>query len=151
MIRYLPEVLRWCMPLAVGLMLASCSGIGNGLGGIFQQQCSTGTQQTIASPQNGQSNVSTSMGQVIVVANSNNNQLYNTYNQWTVNLVDNFGNLISGGRLALVPDPSGPHPYASDFYYSSSMPQLTPGRTYSASLLIAGGSCQAVPLGQFST
>ncbi len=137
--------------LATAMFLSACSTFGSGLGGIFQLPCNTGTQQQLASPFSGQTGVSPSIGQVTIVANGNSNQLYSNYNQWTVTLVDNLGAVYNGGHLALVPDPSGPHPYPSDFYYASSLPQLTVGRTYTASLGIPGGSCQSISMGSFST
>ena len=136
--------------VAGGLMLSSC-GAGGTIFGGGNQLCNTGTQTQLANPTPGQAGVSTSIGQTIMVANGNNNPLYGTYTQWQLTLVDNFGMVINGGRLALVPYPSGPHPYPSDFYYASSMPQLNSGRTYSASLGLPSGSCRAVSLGSFST
>lgn len=131
-----------------GPMLCSSSGsprIGPPL------VCSTGTQTQLASPTLGQTGVSPNVGQVIAVANGNTNTLYNSYAQWQVTLVDNFGNPTTGGQLRLVSDPSGPHPYPSDFYYSSSMPQLATGRTFSAFLSLTNGSCSPVSLGSFSS
>lgn len=137
--------------VAVCTTLAACSGGGLGFGGGGQQFCNTGTIQQLANPVNGQTGVSTTLGQIIIVASSNNNQLFNTYSQWNLTLVDNLNQIWNGGSLALVADPSGPHPYQSDFYYGSSIPQLAPGRTYTASLGLNGGSCKSIILGSFST
>ena len=150
MLRSLQLVPRWLAVVVCVCALSACSGANAGFGG-FQQVCNTGTQTQLVSPSPGQTGVSTTIGQITFVANGNNNQLYNTYTQWQITLVDNFQGVTSGGRLALVPDPSGPHPYPSDFYYASSIPQLQPGRTYSVTLSLPGGSCTAIPLGSFST
>ncbi|MDQ6781512.1 MAG: hypothetical protein M3Z37_10230 [Candidatus Eremiobacteraeota bacterium] len=130
--------------------LAACSGGGVGFGGVTRQVCNTGTQTQLASPLSGQTGVSPTTGQIIIVANGNNNQLYNTRSQWSLTLVDNLGGVINGGQLQLVPFPSGPHPYQSDFYYGSSV-SLVPARTYSVSLGLPGGSCSSIALGVFST
>lgn len=143
------DLSRWVVFVVVAAALTACSANGIGLGG--NQICSTGTQTQLTNPTSGQTGVSTTIGQIIFVANGNNNQLYSTYSQWQLTLVDNFSLVTNGGRLVLVPDPSAPHPYPSDFYYSSSIPQLSPGHTYSVSLGIAGGSCTSIPLGSFST
>jgi hypothetical protein len=141
--------------VAAGLCLlasTSCSGVGLP-GGIFGGllACNPGTQVQLASPAPNQSGVSSNIGQIIIVANGNSNTLYNTYAQWQFTVVDNFNNQLTGGSLNLVPDPSGPHPYASDFYYSSSIPQLTPGRTWNVELLQNGNSCTPASVGSFST
>ena len=150
MLRYLQLVPGW-LAVAVSICaLTACSASNGGFGG-GQQICNTGTQTQLASPTPGQTGVSTTIGQVIFVANGNNNQLGTTYTQWQLTLVDNFGTVINGGRLALVPDPSGPHPYPSDFYYASSIPQLSPGRSYTVTLGLPGGSCTSIGLGTFST
>jgi hypothetical protein len=131
------------------LLLGGCSSLGSTT--HFSMPCNTGTQVQLAGPSPSQSGVSPSIGQIIMVANGNSNQLYNTYSQWQITLVDNFGNPVTGGSLQLVSDPSGPHPYPSDFYYGSSIPQLNAGRTYNAYVSLNNGSCQPVSLGSFST
>ena len=142
---------------AFTLALAACGGGGRsyapGPGGPnpFVVQCDPQTQTQLANPQPGQFGVATNIGSVTIVANGNNNLLFSTYPQWLVTLVDNFGNTINGGPLNLVPFPNGPHPYQSDFYYSSSMPQLPAGRTWSAGLVESGQNCSPDFLGSFST
>jgi hypothetical protein len=125
--------------------LTGCTGL------YALSQCDTGTQEQLASPTPGQTGVSSTIGQIIMVANGNGNALYNSYGQWQITLTDNFGNTVVGGPLSLVPFPSGPHPYPSDFYYASSIQQLATGRTYTAFLVRIGGSCPSIPLGSFST
>ena len=139
---------RWLLALTCATALTSLPAC-QGLYGL--SQCDTGTQEQLASPTPGQTGVSTTIGQVIMVANGNNNALGNSYSQWQITLTDNFGNTIVGGPLNLVPFPSGPHPYASDFYYSSSIQQLASGRTYNAFLTRNGTPCPTIQLGSFST
>jgi len=146
--RFAPLILTVLCSLA----LASCAG-GGGPGGIFggPQVCNPGTQVQLASPAPYKNGVSTGVGQIIIVANGNNNILYNSYPQWQIVLADNFNGQTTGGSLNLVPDPSGPHPYPSDFYYSSSVPQLPVGRNWNVELVENGSSCTPASVGSFST
>ena len=135
--------------LAGALLLGGCSTLGSGiLGGLT---CNPGTQVQLASPTSNQTGVSPGIGSITIVANGNNNTLYSTYNQWQITLTDNFGGSVSGSQLSLVPDPSGPHPYPSDFYYSSSIGQLTAGRTWTVYLVENNNLCSPDSLGSFST
>jgi hypothetical protein len=139
------------------LALTGCGGGGaggllGGLGGGSNFQCDTGTREQLANPAPNQTGVPTNMGQITIVADGNANTLYSTYNQWNVVLQTGFGQQIQGGPLTLVSYPSGPHPYASDFYYASSIPALNPGTTYNVLLEQNNGlNCTAVPLNSFST
>lgn len=150
-------ILRLTVCAALTLALSACGGSG-GLGSIIgggtnALQCNAGTRVQLASPQSFQSGVSSNVGQITIVADGNTNNLYNTYGQWNVVLTPAFnGYPIQGGSLALVSDPNGPHPFASDFYYASSVPSLTPGTTWNVTLQDnSGGPCTPVPLGSFST
>lgn len=91
------------------------------------------------------------MGSIDIVASGNNNALYNTYTGWTIILQsNNFSNPQYGGNLSLVPNNSGwGKPYASDFYYQASIPQLQVGTSYT--VLLANGGCSGVAVGSFST
>ncbi len=141
------------------LALAACGG-GSGLGGVLgglnpgpgSIQCATGTQVESASPLPGQT-VSGSIGQVIVVANGDNNNLSSTYGQWNLILTDQYGDPpIQGSNLAAVSDRSGPHPFGQDFYYASNIPQLPSGTTWNVSLNEQNGTyCSPVPLNSFNT
>ena len=127
--------------LACALTMApSCSG----------SQCNTGTQQQLANPTSGQAGVQTTIGQIIIVGNGNNNALYTGYNQWEITLTDASGLTITGGPLQLVPDPGGFHPYSSDFFYASPVPTLPVGQTWNATLKRLDGSC-SVSVGTFYT
>lgn len=139
--------------LGASLALGACSSaaaIGNP-GGRLPVPCITGTIQQLAGPTAGQAAVPTTVGQVILVAYGNGNTLYNTYTQWQTTLVDNLGMPTPGGQLRLVSDATGPHPYPSDFYYGSTLPQLVAGRTYAVYLSMTNGSCQPISLSSFST
>ncbi len=116
-----------------------------------QSPCNTGTEQTLANPKSGSVGVSTTRGQITIVASGNHNNLFSAYNQWIVTLNDNTGKVWTGGALKLVSDPSGPHPYPSDFYYSSNIPAVDGGRTYYVELSEPNGTCAPQSLGSFST
>jgi hypothetical protein len=149
--------LRFLALGAFTLALAACGGGGGtaapGAFGPnpFVAQCDPGTQVQLANPQPGQFGVPTNIGSIVIVANGNNNALYSTYPQWFVILTDNFGNTINGGPLSLTSYPNGPHPYQSDFYYSSSIGNLPAGATWNAGLVSSNNNCSADPLGSFST
>ena len=91
------------------------------------------------------------VGQLAIVAFGNNNVLYGAYNQWILTLNDNTGMVWTGSPLKLVSDPSGPHPYPSDFYYASNIPMLNASRTYQVFLSQPSGTCTPISLGWFST
>lgn len=150
--------LRIIVLCGFALALAACSGTGGGLlgglgnlgglgggGGIFNSgSCNPGTDVQLANPLPFASNVNPNIGQITIVANGNNNYLGQNYQTMNVTLVDGFGNQYPGGTLQLVADPNGPHPYASDYYYQSSIGPLQPGTTYTAALTLtnsAFGSC----------
>ncbi|HEV2878470.1 MAG TPA: hypothetical protein VGW96_02715 [Candidatus Eremiobacteraceae bacterium] len=139
-----PTLFFGSLVVASMLALLRCNGSGGPL-------CNTGTSVQLASPTQGQGGVSTAIGRIVIVADGSANNLYNTYSQWTITLNDNAGQPWTGGSLGLVPDPGGPHPYPSDFFYASSFSSLSPGRTYTASLSQPNGACQSVSLGSFST
>jgi len=135
--------------------LVACSG-GSG-GGLFGggnptfPPCDPGTQVQLANPLPGQTGVNPAIGQIEIVANGNTDTLYTTYQQWSLTLYDGSGNVYPGNGLNLVSDPGGPHPYASDFYYASSVSGLISGRTYTVRLGWVGQNCNEVAVGSFST
>jgi hypothetical protein len=143
---------------AITFALTACGGGGSSYSPAnpfnpnpFTAQCDPGTSVQLANPQPGQTGVSPTMGSVTIVASGNNNTLYATYPNWNVVLTDNFGNQFTGGSLNLVSYPSGPHPYQSDFYYSSSIPTLPTGRQWAAGLVNTASGCSPIFLGDFYT
>lgn len=144
--------IRLALASSLVLTLTACGGggIGNILGPT-QLQCDPGTQVQLARPAPGQTGVAGNIGQIIIVANGNNNTLYNTSAQWYLTLTDQFGNTLQGSNLSPYSYPGGPQPYASDFYYSSTFGQLTAGTTYTAKLNEQNANCLPVPLNSFST
>ena len=142
------------LPLGVAaLMLSACSG-GGSTGnnpGLVGTQCSPGTQVALASPTQGQTGVSTTVGQVVIVGNGNNNYLYQTYTNFEVVLQDNFGNTLTGSTFNLVTNKSYPQPYSSNFYYGSNVTTLNAGATYNVYLNQLSLSCGLIPVGSFNT
>lgn len=139
------------------LALTACAGanLGSVLGGLpigGLAQCNTGTSVQLASPQAFQSGVPGNIGQVVIVANGQNNTLGSTYGQWYLTLTPQYGgNPIQGGNLNPADGRSLAHPYGSDYYYSSSIPQLPSGVTWNVQLNESNSNCQGVPLSSFST
>jgi hypothetical protein len=131
--------------------LAACSsnsyngGLGNGA-----QPCNPGTAVQDAQPLPNQTGVSTTIGQIIIVANGNANILNTNPSAWIITLQTPTG-LINGGTLNAVPFPNGPHPYPSDFYYASNIPTLNFNQTYTVFLGRTDGSCSAISIGSFAT
>lgn len=155
------RIFRPAFITAFALVLSACGSSGSGNsnpGGTFPvpggppvSQC-TGTEVQLANPTPYQTGVSSNIGSIIIVANGNNNNLSNTSSQWQVLLFDNFGDPpIIGGSLQPYSDRTGPHPYNSDFFYSSSLQgqYLQPATTWTAVLSNAEG-CE-VPLQSFQT
>lgn len=137
------------------LALASCSGaggIGNILGGIgniggggggggtFGTSCNPGTDVQLANPVPFQSGVNPNIGQIIIVANGNNNSLGQNYQSINITLIDGSGNQLPGGALQATAYPNGPHPYNSDYYYQSGFGPLQSNTTYTAELTLANYS-----------
>jgi hypothetical protein len=148
--------LRLVLPAALALALSACSGSGGGLGNILgggnPLQCDPGTQVQLASPQANQSGVPSNIGQITIVASGNTNNLYDTHDQWNLYLTPSYsGAPIQGAQLQLVDGHTLNHPYASDFYYGSSIPNLTPGTTWYVTLQQQGVNCSGMLLGSFST
>jgi len=146
--RYAPKA------LALGCLLAfaACSGNGLGGGGILggNATCQPGTDVTLANPRQGQTGVSTNPGQIEIVANGNNNSLAFNTAQWYVVLTSGFST-INGGSLVPYSDPGGYHPYASDFFYTSSISGLPAGTSFNVALARSDQSCTPAGIGSFST
>lgn len=142
---------------SVVVAAAGCSGGSSGSNPVpFNGgSCDPGTSISLAFPNNTNgnfpTNVPTNIGRVEIVASNNNNILGNSFTQFDTILVPNFGSNVQGGFLTLTSDPSGPHPYTSDFYYNSSIPNLQAGVVYTVYINVPSNNCQPIPFGQFST
>lgn len=148
-------------PLSRLLLVSACAGALNACsggsgssynppGGGYSPPCSPGTNVQLANPTPNAFGVPTNTGTITIVANGNANQLYQTYGAWNVVLQGGYGP-ITGGALSLVPDPSGPHPFPSDFYYSSSFATLPSGQNFTVQLANGPGFCAPVTIGSFTT
>lgn len=150
------DKLRVALVGVLVLGLSACSGNGGsgglfgGLGGGFAQ-CDPGQSVQLARPSPGASGVNPSIGSLEIVASGGSGALFNSPGQWYLSLTSNFGDNLGGYTLNVASDPSGPHPYASDFYYSANIPTLPTGRTWSVQLNESNANCNAVPLQGFST
>jgi len=145
------------------LALAACSSGGGGstapVGGGLPPaygggQCNPGTAVQLANPLPNQSGVNPNLGSITIVANGSNNALYSSYQSWQIVLQDTYGDQpIFGSPFQLVPDPNGPHPFASDFYYQSSLNgQLLPaGYNWNVFLGNVATGCGTNVIGTFST
>lgn len=147
---------------AVTLTACSSGGSSNPpIGGNYpvygppsSYQCDPGTQVQLANPQPYQTGVPTNQSSITIVANGDNNVLYQTYDEWELLYTDAYsGSTYATSTLQLVPDQNGPHPYGSDYYYSGSLngQGFIPGDSYTVSLVQAQNGCQPVTVGSFST
>jgi hypothetical protein len=137
---------------AVVATLPACGG--GGLGNVFSNnpvtQCQTGTAQQLADP--APFSTTSNVNQITIVASDSNNALNQSPSNWSIYVVDSFGNQIPGGQLSPVPFRSGPHPYTNDFYYASQLQETLPqGQTWKVYLTEMNAACSAVPLQSFST
>jgi hypothetical protein len=151
--------------LAVSLVVvAGCGGgsTGNALPPFFGNgACDPQTSVQLAYPNDTSGNptptgVSTNIGHVEIVAQSNTTALGSSSASWDTiliptNGVSQIGNAISGGFLTVASDPNGPHPFTTDFYWNSSIPTLQPGVLYVVQLNVPNSTCSPVTVGQFGT
>ena len=149
------SVSRFSFATVLSCALAACGGGGGGgsSGGFTPaggNVCDPGTDVQLANPAPLATGVPTNIGSITIVANGNSNQLYSSYQSWNVILQGNFGS-VNGGSLNLVSDPNGPHPFPSDFYFSSSVPALPGGQTFQVLLVNNTGFCGDAQIGSFST
>lgn len=161
----LPRTIR--VLVAVSLVIAAgCGSSSSGTGTVpffGNGLCDPQTSVQLAFPNNTSGNgvptgVSTTIGHVEIVANSNTTALGNSYQSWDTILVPTNGNSqigpsITGGFLTLASDPNGPHPFGptGDFYWNSSIPTLQAGVLYIVQLNVPNSNCTPVTIGQFGT
>jgi len=148
--------------LAASLVLALTACGGGGLGSVLgpnpinsNPQCDPGTQVELASPQYGQTGVNGGIGQIVVVAQGQNNALNQNPSAWNITLTPQYGgSFTQGGPLTPADGRPLVHPWPSgDFYYSSSIGSLPQGVTWNVQLSEQShySACTPVNLGSFST
>lgn len=154
--------------LLVGSFLAAagCSGgsssSGTGTVPFFGNgACDPGTPVQLAFPNDTQGNptpqgVSTTIGHIEIVAQSNATTLGTSSTSWDTILIptngfSQIGPAITGGFLTVTSDPGGPHPFTTDFYWNSSIPTLQSGVLYVVQLNVPSSNCTPVTIGQFGT
>jgi hypothetical protein len=147
--------------LALSLVVvAGCGGGTTGTNGVPNYgygPCDPQTAVQLAYPNDTSGNptptgVSTSIGHLEIVAQSNTTALGQSSASWDTILVPaNGGAQISGGYLTITSDPNGPHPFGTDFYWNSSIPTLQPGVLYIVQLNVPSSTCASVTIGQFAT
>ncbi|MFN2460588.1 MAG: hypothetical protein ABR591_07875 [Candidatus Velthaea sp.] len=139
--------------VAATLALAACGGgsSGNSLPPNSFGTCDPGTAVALARPAQGQAGVATSQNPIEIVASGNNNTLGTSFQSWDLILQPQFGASITSSPLSAAADPSGPHPFASDFFYSGSVSGLAFGTAYTVFLNSFASNCTPVAIGSFST
>jgi hypothetical protein len=150
-----PDPTRFARALLFASLIAAagCGGGGSSSnipnGGSFAICDSNSAGLALARPTPG---FSANGNQIEIVDNGNGDQLAQFTSQYDLNLVDNFGNEVDTGFLTAVPDPSGPHPYGSDFFYAGTLNSgLQSGRTYTVYLNAPNTNCSRGVVGSFST
>jgi len=87
-----------------------------------------------------------------IVVNGNSDQLATSSGQFDLILRDQFNGEIDTGFLSPFADPSGPHPYNSDFFYQGTLStSLLGGRTYSVFLNAPSTNCTPGFVGTIQT
>ncbi|HVA36471.1 MAG TPA: hypothetical protein VNJ51_02530 [Candidatus Dormibacteraeota bacterium] len=151
MTRHSLHLLRAAVVTAACVLgLAACGSSGGGSTSLVTASCDPGTQVQLASPLPNQTGVSTTIGQVVIVAYGSNGALNTNPGSWSLTLVSSFGSPVISSGLSPFSYPSGPHPYPSDFYYAATIPALSPATSYNV-YLGQGSSCTPIPVGSFST
>jgi hypothetical protein len=160
-----PRVARALLVVSF-LAAAGCSGgsssSGTGAVPFFGNgACDPGTSVQLAFPNDTSGNptpqgVSTTIGHIEIVAQSNTTALGNSAASWDTILIptngfSQIGPAITGGFLTVASDPSGPHPFTTDFYWNSSIPTLQSGVLYVVQLNVPSSNCTPVTIGQFGT
>ena len=145
---------RAAVVVASLVLLAACGGGSSGTAPVpnpgSSNYCDANNAGiTTARPTPG---FSTGNGQVEIVANGNGDQLFQSYTQFDLNLIDNFGNRFVTGPLSLTNDNNGPHPFNSDFYYVGTVAGGLPtGDVFSVYLNDPNTNCTLLPVGQIQT
>jgi hypothetical protein len=139
---------------AVSLLIAAAGCAGGGSSGTLPNPGSTG----ICDPDAGSITVARPTGgfpsngnSIEIVSSSSTDQLHGNPGQFDLIVTDQFNNQFVTGFLSIIPDPSGPHPFANDFYYQGNLNSpLFPGRTYNVFLNAPNTNCTPGFVGQIS-
>lgn len=135
-------------------LVAACGGSSGNSPAPPLGPCNPDAQVQLASPVQGSSGVPSNITRIEIVANGNNNQLYNSYAQYQLVAVPSFGSPFnSNNNLSLASDPNGYHPYQNDYYYAANFNngQFVPGTTYAIYLNVNSTNCQPSFVGSFAT
>ena len=138
-------------------LVSACGGGGSastGTGSIPNTlgSCGQGLQAQIARPAPNQTGVG-NINSIEIVASSNNNNLYSSYQSYDLLVTPSGASPASGivsNFLTLTSDQNGPHPYGSDYYYNANLGQAIPSGYWDV-YLNAQSSCQPYYLGSFGT
>lgn len=150
---------RTLLVLGFAALATACSGGSSGTGNSSLPNnygpCFPDTQAQLARPGTN-SFGNGGINSVEIVANGNNNSLYQGYAANGDLLIAPVGQAPSQGAatnpLTLVSDTSGPHPYGSDYYYSGTLNGSLPtGVTWNVYLNNFNSVCNAQYMGSFST
>ena len=134
-----------CYVIAGLLALGGCGGSSNSGSASVPTTvyCGNDSSYALARPLNG-GTISAGTPSVEIVASGNNNQLGQSYQSFNLLFVprSNAPQVQTGG-FAAASDPSGYHPFASDFYYSGTVqsPGLFSGQTYDVYLNAFSTNC----------
>ncbi len=145
------RILRPMVLCGIAIGVQACGGSGGGTPINGPNGCNPGTQVQLASPLPGQAGVSTGIGNIIIVANDNNNFLGTSFGQFGLNVVSPNGATLNTSSLTPVPFQNGPHPFPRDFYYSGNLQGLGAGLNYSVFLNQFTTNCNPLFIGTFST
>lgn len=138
------------------LAITACGGGGSaGTAPVpFSQYCGNDTQYALAKPQSG-ANISTGSQTFEIVASGNNNQIYQSYQNFQLILVpqNNTNQGVTTGQLSLTSDRSGYQPFSSNYYYNAQLQtNLQPGQLYNVFLNASTSNCTPIgPIGQLYT
>ena len=144
--------------LGAGTLLAMTACGGGGSSGTNPVPnygyCGNDTQYQLARPQSG-ATISTGSQPFEIVANGNNNQIFQSYQNFQLVLVpqNNSSAGVQTANLTQSSDPRGYQPFGSDYYYSGQLQtNLQSGQIYNVFLNSNTSNCTPIgPLGQLYT
>jgi len=145
--------IRASLVLAATLALTACGGgsTGSSLPPNTIGACDPGTSVHLARPSQGQFGVPTNTPSIEIVASGNNNTLGASFQNFDLLLQSSNSGTITSSPLTATSDPSGPHPFTSDFFYQGNISGLQFGQNYTVFLNAFTSNCNPVAIGGFST